>query len=109
MGKIQEMSLRHLSYLNNNLVIHFNENMLVIDISCDQTIININAFLIKYFAGIKFNIGGALNSMKSTKLKLINDAYTLLTLPNHVKKKKLTKLFWIIIQLKLRPFSNHIK
>ena len=85
MGKIQETSSRCLNYLNNNLVITFNENILVIDNSCDQTIVNINDFLIESFTGIKFNVEGALNSMKSTKLELINDVYTLVILSNHVK------------------------
>ena len=104
------MLSRRLSYLNNNLVIPFNEYILIIDNGCDQTIVNINAFLIESFTGIKFNVGGALNSMKSTKLELVNDTYTLVTLPDHIKViSKLIKLFWIMIPLRLMPFSNHIR
>ena len=73
MGKIQEISSRRLNYSNNNLVIPFNESILAIDNGCDQKIVNINDFLIESFAGIQFNVGGALNSMKSTKLELVND------------------------------------
>ena len=85
MGKIQEMSFRCLNYSYNDLVIPFNENIFVIDNDCDQKIVNINAFLIEYFVGVQFNVGGALNSMKSTKLDLDNYSYTLVTLPNNVK------------------------
>ena len=46
---------------------------------------NISAVLIEYFAGIKFNVRGALNSIKSTKLELVNDDYILVTLTNNVK------------------------
>ena len=52
MRKIQEMSSRCLNYLNSNLVIPFNENMLVVDNGCDQKIVNIKAFLIESFVGI---------------------------------------------------------
>ena len=79
------MSSRNLNYINNDLVIPFNEHILVIENGCDQTIVNISAFLIESFAGIQFNVGGVLNSMKSTKLELVHDAYTLVTLPNNVK------------------------
>ena len=41
--------------------------------------------MIEPFAGIQSNIGGALNSMKSTKIELVNDAYILVILPNNVK------------------------
>ena len=85
MGEIQGMSSRCLNYINNDLVILFNENILVIDNCYDQIIANISAFLIESFAGITSNIGGALNSMKSTKLELVKDAYTLVTLPINVK------------------------
>ena len=46
MGEVQWMSFRRLIYVNNDLVISFNENILVIDNSCDQTIFNSRAFLL---------------------------------------------------------------
>ena len=46
---------------------------------------NIRAFLIESFANIQFNVGGALNIMKSIKLESFNNSYTLVTLPNNVK------------------------
>ena len=109
MGEIQEMSSRRLNHLYSNLVIPFNENILVIDNGCDQIIVSINAFLIESFSGIQFNVGGALNSMKSTKLELVNDAYNLVTLLDHVKVFKINQAFWLMIPLNLMPLSNHIR
>ena len=101
MEEIQEMVITSLNYINNDLVIPVNENILVIDNSCYQTIVDINAFLTEYFAGIQLNVGGALNSMESTKLELFYGAYTLITLPNNVKViSKLTKHSWIMSQYK---------
>ena len=53
---------------------------MVIDNGCDQSIINHNAFLIKSFAGVMYNVGGALNGMQASSLELVNEAYTLVTL-----------------------------
>ena len=58
------------------------ENILVIDNGCDQTIININSFLIESFAGIYYNVGGALNIMTQSSLELINKSFTLAILPD---------------------------
>ena len=52
------MSIRCLNYINNGSVISTNENIIVIDNGYDQTIVNINAFLIESFAGIQFNARG---------------------------------------------------
>ena len=41
--------------------------------------------MIEPFDGIQFNVRGVLNSTKSTKLELVNDNYTLVTLPHNVK------------------------
>ena len=56
---------------------------MVVDNGCDQSIINSNSFLIKSFAGVLYNVGGALGSMRSTNLELVNDAYTMAILPNN--------------------------
>ena len=79
------MSSRRLNYINNDLLIPFNEHILVIDNSCDQKIVNTTDSLIEYFDSIKCNVGGALNSMKSTKLELVRDPHTLVILPSNVK------------------------
>ena len=69
--------------------------MLVIENGCDQTTVNIHAFLVESFAGVQFNVEGALNSMTSTKLKLVNDDYTRVTLPNNVKVTfKINQAIW---------------
>ena len=105
--KIRKMSSRSLNYINNDVVVTFNENTLVIDNGCAQKIVNISAFLIETFAGIKCNVGGALNSMKSTKLELVNDTYTIITLPNNVNViLKLTRHFWIQVLIKQKHFFS---
>ena len=48
---------RRLTYLDD-LVISTNEHIMVIDNGCDQTIININSFLIQSVTGAYVNIGG---------------------------------------------------
>ena len=88
MGKnfnLKNAILRRLT-LVNDLLIPFMGNILVIDNGCDQTIININPFLIESFAGICYNVGGALNSMTSITIELINESFTLATLPNKSKE-----------------------
>ena len=57
----------------------------MINNGCGQTIIKINSFLIQSFAGIHYYAGGVLNSMISSSLKLVNEAFTLATLPDESK------------------------
>ena len=64
----------------DELCITTNENIMVVDNGCDQLIINMNPFFIKSFAGVLYNVGGALYDMKSSKLELVNDTYTLVHL-----------------------------
>lgn len=64
---------------NSDLVIVTDESILVIDHSCDQSIININSFLIQTFTGVSFKINGALSEMKTTTLELSSDVFTLVT------------------------------
>ena len=56
---------------------------MVVDNGCDQSIININSFLVKSFAGELFNVGGALHNMQSSQLELVSDAFTLVTFPDN--------------------------
>ena len=58
---------------------------MVIDNGCDQSIINNNAFFVKSFAGVLFNVGGALHGMRSSSLELVNEAYTIVTLPDSTR------------------------
>ena len=69
----------------DNLLITTEENIMVIDNGCDQTIINNNSFLVQSFAGVIFNVGGALQGMSSSNLELVNEAYTLATLCDSTK------------------------
>ena len=61
------------------------ENIMVMDNGCNQSIINNNAFYVKYFAGVLYNVGGALHGMQASSLELDNEAYTLITLPDSTK------------------------
>ena len=72
---------RRLTYVDD-LCIPSDENILVIDNGCDQSIININSFLVQSFAGIYYNVGGAISTMKSTNLELVNEAFTLVSMPD---------------------------
>ena len=61
------------------------ENVLIVDKGCDQTIVNLNSFLIHTFTGVFFNVNGAMSSMKTADLELVDEAYTLVTLENKPK------------------------
>ena len=65
-----------------DLVISLDEEILIIDNGCDQTIININSYLIVIHTGICFNVDGALDCMSSSKLELVNKCYTVATFTN---------------------------
>ena len=58
---------------------------MIIDNGCDQKIIAISSFLIYFFTGITFNVHGAMASMNSAPLELVNNAYTLTTLEDGSK------------------------
>ena len=86
MGRIIQNSkyFRRLTIVND-LCIPFMENSLVVDNGCDQTIFNINSFLIWSFVGIQYSVGGALNSITPSTLELVNESFTLVTLTNKIK------------------------
>ena len=75
---------RRLTYLDD-LVISTNEQIMVIDNGCDQTIININSFLVQSFTGEYVNIGGALSTMSSSNLEIVNAAFTIALLSDGTK------------------------
>ena len=60
-----------------------NECVFIEDSRCNQCIVNIKAFLIYTQTGIFYDVGGALAGMEAQWLELVNDAYTLATLPNN--------------------------
>ena len=68
--------------LVQDLVISLDEEILIIDNGCDQTIINLNSYLIVTHTGIFYNVDGALDCMSSSKLELVNNCYTVATFPN---------------------------
>ena len=49
----------------DDLLITSRENVLIMDNGCDQSIVNINAFLIETRLGVYFTVGGAINGMHS--------------------------------------------
>ena len=78
------MKKRRVDYVED-LIITTNENIMVIDNGCDQSIINLSSFLIQSFAGVMYNVGGALHSMSASNLELMNEAFTLCTLCDNSK------------------------
>ena len=64
---------------------YFFINFLVINNGCDQLIININSFLVQSFTGAYVNKGGALSTMSSSNLEIVNDAFTLALLGDGTK------------------------
>ena len=82
MNALEQLNIRKVTRYDN-LVITNGEDILVIDNGCDQSIISINSFVVNTFTGVLFNVGGALGSMKSTNLEIVNDAFTVAILDNN--------------------------
>jgi len=78
------MSKRRVQRIHD-LVITTDESILISDSGCDQSIVNSNSFLIETHTGTYYNVGGALHGMSASDLELVNDAYTLATLPEGEK------------------------
>ena len=78
------MSKRRMHRIGD-LVICKDENIIITDSGCDQSIINLNSFLVQSFTGIYYNVGGALQGMNSSDLEIVSDAFTLCTLPDDTK------------------------
>ena len=81
MEKIVGSTARRLTYVDD-LCISSDENILVIDNGCDQSIININSFLVQSFAGIYYKIRGTISTMKSSNLELVNETFELVSMPD---------------------------
>ena len=69
--------------IDNLLIPSNNENILLIDNSCDVSIISNNSFFIETYTGNFFNVDGALFSMISNNLEVVNDCYTAAMLPSN--------------------------
>ena len=61
----------------DDLLITSGENVSIMDNGCDQSIVNISAFLVETHLGVYFTVGGALNGMHLSDLELVNNAYTM--------------------------------
>ena len=48
-------------------------------------IVNINSFLVQYFTIKYIHIGGALSTMSSSNLEIVNDSFTIALLDNGTK------------------------
>ena len=57
------------------------EEIIIIDSACDQSVININSFVINTHTGIYFNVADTIKCSNSSKLELVNDCYTYVKLP----------------------------
>ena len=77
------MSKRRMHRIGDSVMCK-DENIIITDSGCDQSIINLNSFLIS-FTGVYYNVGGALQGMSSNDLEIVSDAFTLCTLPNDSK------------------------
>ena len=92
-----------------DLVICTDENIIITDSGCDQSIINLNSFLVQSFTGIYYNVGGALQGMHSNDLEIVSDAFTLCTLPDDTKVLNSISVSLTLIHYKQKRFFNHIK
>ena len=74
----------YLTYLDD-LVIPHNEKNIDIDNGCDQTIVNNTYSLVQTFTGTYINMGGALSTMSSSNLEIVNDVFTIAILEDGSK------------------------
>ena len=61
------------------------ENDLIIDNGCDQSIINLTSFLVHNYTGVFIHVNGAINSIEGRSLEIVNNAYTLAVFENWSK------------------------
>ena len=83
-----------------DLVICTDENIIITDSGCDQSIINFNSFLVQTFTGIYYNIGGALQGMHSPFVPS-------LTIPKSCFNS--ISVSWTLIRYKQKHSFNHTK
>ena len=55
--------IRRINYLDKDLTTYNNENILIVDNGCDQTIFDFDLFLIHTFTGDLFSVNGAMALM----------------------------------------------
>ena len=62
------------------------ENILIIDSACDQSIVSNSSFVVEHYTGVFYGVDGALPSMKSRKpLEVVNSCITCCTLNDKSK------------------------
>ena len=76
--KVAGITVRHLAYIDDLCIPC--DKKLVIDNGCDQSMINTDLFLFQSF--IYCNVGGVTSTMKSTNLELVNEVFTVVSMPN---------------------------
>lgn len=69
--------------LHDELTVYKDEQVLIVDNDCNQTVITFNSFQVFTFLGFTFSVSSAMSSMSSELLELVNDAYTLATLEDN--------------------------
>ena len=89
----------------DDLVITSGENVLIMDNGCDQSIVNISAFLVETHLGVYFTVRGAFKGMHSSDLELVNNAYTVV----QQESGELTRLFLTQMIVNLKLCFNLIK
>ena len=57
------------------------ETIFLVDNGCDQSIVNLNCFVIGLHSGVFYNLGGALEGMHHSNLEVVNNACCLAILP----------------------------
>ena len=102
------MSKRRMHRIGDSVMCK-DENIIITDSGCDQSIINLNSFLIS-FTGVYYNVGGALQGMSSKDLEIVSDAFTLCTLPDDSKVfSNLTSASSTLIHCKQKRFFSHTR
>ena len=76
------LTCRSIRYLYD-LTLVSEENILVVDSGCDQSIVSNLAFRVGCRSGVFFNVDGVLSDMKSSQLlEVVNNCITTCILPN---------------------------
>ena len=85
------------------------EYILVINNGCDRTIIKNNSFLIHTFTGTTCKINDAFNTMSRPTLKLVSNAYNLVTINETRKYISSTNMFLIRFRCNMNYYYNLIE
>ena len=78
----RDVMTRRITYKDDLVICDDNETILVVDNGCDQSIVNLNCFVIGLHTGVFYNLGGALEGMHHSNLEVVNNACCLAVFPN---------------------------